>query len=130
MPLIGFFIEKMKKVFLCLCCLFVLFSVLKPGLALASTVEVGTGGTLEAYLCKVLQYLTGKVGKAIAAFACIGVSLGFVAGKLAWATVLTFAIGMACIFGAPQIVKSFAGGDEACKNVEIDSIRESDTDVN
>ncbi|MDR2760848.1 MAG: TrbC/VirB2 family protein [Rickettsiales bacterium] len=76
------------------------------------------GYALEDYLCTVFKYLTGTVGKALAAFACVGVSLAFVAGKLAWTTVLTFAIGMACIFGAPQIVKAFSGGELACSTAD------------
>lgn len=69
---------------------------------------------LEDYLCTVLRFLTGGVGKSLAAFACIGVSLAFVGGKVAWTTILAFALGMACIFGAPQIIKAFAGGEMAC----------------
>ena len=68
-------------------------------------------------LCNALSFLTGTVGKTLAAFACIGVSLAFVGGKVAWTTVLAFSLGMACIFGAPQIVQMFAGGDKPCENV-------------
>lgn len=78
-----------------------------------------TEHSLEDYLCTVLQFLTGGVGKSLAAFACIGVSLAFVGGKVAWTTILAFALGMACIFGAPQIIKAFAGGKMACEEVTI-----------
>ena len=75
--------------------------------------------TLEAYICSVFNYLTGTVGKALAAFACVGVSLAFFGGKIQWTTVLVFAIAMACIFGAPQIVRAFSGGTGlACDNVQ------------
>ena len=67
-------------------------------------------------LCNALAFLTGTVGKTLAAFACIGVSLAFVGGKVAWTTVLAFSLGMACIFGAPQIVQMFAGGTKPCEN--------------
>lgn len=76
------------------------------------------GGALDTdmtdLLCTALSFLTGGVGKTLAAFACIGVSLAFVGGKVAWTTVLAFSLGMACIFGAPQIVAIFSGGDKPC----------------
>ena len=74
-----------------------------------------TQNSLEDYLCNALMFLTGGVGKSLAAFGCIGISLVFVSGKVAWTTVLAFALGMGCIFGAPQIIKAFAGGDLACE---------------
>ena len=73
---------------------------------------------LADYLCNALAFLTGTVGKSLAAFACIGVSLAFVGGKIAWTTILAFALGMGCIFGAPQIIKAFAGGDAVCSGNE------------
>ena len=81
--------------------------------------------TLEAYICSVFNYLTGTVGKALAAFACVGVSLAFFGGKIQWTTVLVFAIAMACIFGAPQIVRAFSGGSSlACKDVSNQWVQE------
>ena len=74
--------------------------------------------SLEDYICTVLKFLTGGVGKALAAFACIGVSMAFIGGKVAWTTILSFALGMACIFGAPQIIKAFSGGNLACENAD------------
>jgi type IV secretory pathway VirB2 component (pilin) len=104
----------MKRFFLYLFCFFFLLQVFAPNYVLAGATE---NMSLENFLCTVFRYLTGTVGKAIAAFACVGISLGFIAGKLAWPTVLTFAIGMACVFGAPQIVKAFSGGSLACYGV-------------
>ncbi len=85
---------------------------------LASSNSVNTDNGMEDYLCTALGFLTGGVGKSLAAFACIGVSLAFVGGKISWTTILTFAVGMACIFGAPQIIKAFAGGDVACSSYD------------
>lgn len=111
----------MKKVFL----IFLLFFsfnlfVFQPSNALATVnlnQQLGEH-TLEEYLCNALGFLTGGVGKSLAAFACIGVSLAFVSGKVAWTSILAFALGMACIFGAPQIIKAFAGGDVACEGLD------------
>ena len=78
--------------------------------------DTTSGHGLDDYIWAVFSYLTGTVGKALAAFACVGVSLAFFGGKIQWTTVLVFAIAMACIFGAPQIVRAFSGGDLACKD--------------
>ena len=75
---------------------------------LASSNSVNTDNGMEDYLCTALGFLTGGVGK----------SLAFVGGKISWTTILTFAVGMACIFGAPQIIKAFAGGDVACSSYD------------
>ena len=97
------------------------FFVFQPSNAFASINDGISDHTLEQYLCNALRFLTGGVGKSLAAFACIGVSLAFVSGKVAWTSILAFALGMACIFGAPQIIKAFAGGDVACGD-EVEGI--------
>lgn len=79
--------------------------------------DLNTSQGLEEFICNVLGYLTGGVGKALAAFACIGISLAFLGGKVSWTLVLTFSLGMACIFGAPVIIRAFAGGATACEGV-------------
>ena len=60
----------------------------------------------------------GPIGKALAAFACMGISLAFLAGKVSWTLILTFSLGMACIFGAPAIIDAFTGGGkDFCSDV-------------
>ena len=80
----------------------------------ANEYTVDTSTTLEGLICNVLGFLTGGVGKALAAFACMGIALAFLGGKVSWTLILTFSLGMACIFGAPTIIKAFTGGDAAC----------------
>lgn len=116
------YVHTMKKVMLFLS-LFIAFNlfVVQPTTVFAGEISSNenlTGNGLEDYLCNALAFLTGGVGKSLAAFACIGVSLAFIGGKVAWTSILAFALGMACIFGAPQIIKAFAGGDSACQNFE------------
>lgn len=79
--------------------------------------KLDTDTSMEQLICNVLGFLTGGVGKALAAFACIGISLAFLGGKVSWTLILTFSLGMACIFGAPTIIKAFTGGDAACSNI-------------
>ncbi len=80
------------------------------------TETLNTSITMEALICNVLGFLTGGVGKALAAFACMGIALAFLGGKVSWTLILTFSLGMACIFGAPTIIKAFTGGDAACSD--------------
>ena len=111
----------MKKSSFFLLALLTAFSIftLVPALATNSDMaEIGANDMTDL-LCNALAFLTGGVGKTLAAFACIGVSLAFVGGKVAWTTVLAFSLGMACIFGAPQIVTIFAGGDKPCENYTV-----------
>lgn len=74
--------------------------------------------SMEDLICNVLGFLTGGVGKALAAFACMGIALAFLGGKVSWTLILTFSLGMACIFGAPTIIKAFTGGDAACEGTK------------
>lgn len=97
---------------------FICFSLFSSKNVVASGFSsVDTTTSMEGLICNVLGFLTGGVGKALAAFACIGMSLAFLGGKVSWTLILTFALGMACIFGAPTIIKAFTGGDAACQGV-------------
>lgn len=109
----------MRKSVFFLLALFVAFSIftLAPAFADNSYEAGDLDSNMTDLLCNALAFLTGTVGKTLAAFACIGVSLAFVGGKVAWTTVLAFSLGMACIFGAPQIVTIFAGGDKPCEGI-------------
>lgn len=111
----------MKRIFLFLF-LFTLFSLNTKAINICAANDLefvsnlDTTTTMEDLICNVLGFLTGGVGKALAAFACIGISLAFLGGKVSWTLILTFSLGMACIFGAPTIIKAFTGGDTACSS--------------
>lgn len=84
----------------------------------AADTEYDTDTTATQVVCNVLAYVTGPIGKALAAFACMGISLAFLAGKVSWTLILTFSLGMACIFGAPAIIDAFTGGGkDFCSDV-------------
>jgi type IV secretory pathway VirB2 component (pilin) len=111
----------MKKIFVIPLLLLVMGighgSLVSNAVAEDSVEEIDTSVTMSGLICNVLGFLVGKVGKALAAFACMGVSLAFLAGKVSWTLVLTFSLAMACIFGAPTIIKVFTGSSEAaCDN--------------
>jgi type IV secretory pathway VirB2 component (pilin) len=112
----------MKKIFSFLILIPLILGVSQSSVY-ASTDDSGTYAlstessmSMEQFICNVIGFLTGGVGKALAAFACIGLSLTFLAGKVPWTLVLTFSLGMACIFGAPTLIKAFTGGAGACES--------------
>lgn len=110
----------MKKVFIIMISLLLLTANSNVAKASGSANEnkLDTSLTLEGLICNVLGFLTGGVGKALAAFACMGIALAFLGGKVSWTLILTFSLGMACIFGAPTIIKAFTGGDAACSDIK------------
>ena len=102
----------MKKI------LFILLTLSLSKAAGAADTEYDTDTTATQVVCNVLAYVTGPIGKALAAFACMGISLAFLAGKVSWTLILTFSLGMACIFGAPAIIDAFTGGGkDFCSDV-------------
>ena len=70
--------------------------------------------TMTGILCSIMKFITGGVGKTFASFAVIFVGVGFLSGKTTWTAMITFALGIAAIFGAPTVIKAFTGGDAAC----------------
>lgn len=79
--------------------------------------SVGDRG-MYAMLCGIMRFVTGNVGKTFASFAIIAVGIGFLTGKTTWVAMITFALGIAAIFGAPVVIKALTGGDEVvCSNV-------------
>lgn len=70
--------------------------------------------TMNDTLCAIMQFITGGVGKTFASFAVIFVGIGFLTGKTTWTAMITFALGIAAIFGAPTVIKAFTGGTAAC----------------
>lgn len=77
--------------------------------------EIGST-TMTGILCTIMKFITGGVGKTFASFAVIFVGVGFLTGKTTWTAMITFALGIAAIFGAPTVIKAFTGGDAACSS--------------
>lgn len=71
--------------------------------------------TMTGVLCSIMKFVTGGVGKTFASFAVIFVGIGFLAGKTTWTAMITFALGIAAIFGAPVVISAFVGGEAVCK---------------
>ena len=83
---------------------FALAIVLFPSIA-----EAAAETQLEATLCKILKFLTGNIGKAIAAFALVFLGISLFLGKVSWGLAISTALGVATIFGAPQLVETLGG---------------------
>jgi len=64
---------------------------------------------LTKTMCNVMKVVTGKAGKAFAAFAIISIGIGFFTGKVSWGLMIGVAAGIAAMFGAPSIVAAITG---------------------
>lgn len=59
--------------------------------------------------CNAMRLITGNVGKSFAAFAIISAGIGFFTGKISWGLMIGLAMGIAAMFGAPEIVAALSG---------------------
>ena len=72
--------------------------------------------SLATSMCKVIQVLNGKFGKALAAFAIIFFGVGLFFGKVSWGMGMATLLAIGVIFGAPTIVSFMTDGTtEECK---------------
>jgi type IV secretion system protein VirB2 len=86
----------------CLCLLAAYATLMVPSLAHADTI-----GDL---LCNVADWFTGPIGQGIATLAIITVGIGALMGKVSWGMAIIVGIGVAVIFGAPEIVGELGEG--------------------
>lgn len=70
----------------------------------------GSGGDMQKVLCNALSFITGSVGKTLAAFIIIGMGIGFFTAKVSWGVLIGVTLGIASMFGAPAIVAAVTGG--------------------
>jgi len=78
-------------------------------IALADSSYASDYTQIEVTLCKVLELLTGTIGKAIAAFAIIFIGVSLFMGKVSWGLAISTALGIGAIFGAAGIVEAISG---------------------
>lgn len=74
----------------------------------ADTAEDGITGPL----CKVVNLLTGPIGKGIATIAIVFLCFMLFVGKISWGVAIATAIGVAAIPAAPKLVAYVTDGDE------------------
>ena len=67
------------------------------------------GGTIANLLCNVAFWFTGFVGQGIATLSVIVLGIGALFGKVSQGMAITTMVGIAVIFGAPQIVTELTG---------------------
>ena len=90
----------------CLCLLVAYTVLMVPSMAHADTI-----GEL---LCTVADWFTGPIGQGIATLAIITVGVGALMGKVSWGMAIIVGIGVAVIFGAPEIVGELGTAGSGC----------------
>lgn len=101
-----------KMMALAWCMLFVYAACLVPADALAFNSGGDTdSGVIGGLLCNVAAWFSNSVGKGIATLAIIVVGIGALMGKVSWGMAIIVGLGVAVIFGAPQLVGELGGTD-------------------
>ena len=101
--------EQMKTFMWCLVATYATMFV--PSAAMA-----GTGGAVIGdLLCSVVEWFTGPLGQGLATLAIIVIGVGALMGKVSWGMAIIVGIGIAVIFGAPEIVSQFNDGAGGCE---------------
>lgn len=65
--------------------------------------------TLDNTICKVVNTLTGRAGKAVATIGVFFLGIGLFLGKMSWATALAIGLGIGAIFGATTLINWIGG---------------------
>ena len=65
-------------------------------------------------LCSMYKFVTGKVGRGVAAGVVISLGVSFFLGKVTWASALAVALGVGAVFGAPSVVSVLTGRSFSC----------------
>lgn len=64
--------------------------------------------------CKMFKFLTGSIGRGVAAAAIIWAGVSFFLGKISWGAICAIGLAIGFIFGAPSIVKVLTGKGLEC----------------
>ena len=80
-----------------------------PSSSVASSTGSYSGTTIADLLCQVASWFMGSIGQGIATLAVIVLGIGALMGKVSHGMVLTTLVGIAVIFGAPDIVQDLTG---------------------
>ena len=86
---------------------------------MAGAPPAGGGGPaiktdVSKVICNIVKYLQGPIVRGVAAFAVIFLGFSLFLGKITWGTALALGIGVACVFGAEQIIAVMAGSEDEC----------------
>lgn len=116
MKKISSFIAKLLT-FSLLCAALVPATAIVSKDAFAASVTTNyESNALTTTMCNAMKIVTGKAGKAFAAFAILSLGVGFFAGKVSWSLMIATALGISGIFGAPTVVAAITGESaEDCK---------------
>lgn len=87
--------------------------MMMPEMSLAQNAT--SNDAISTTICKIVNQLTGPVGRGIATVAVVFVGIGLFLGKMSWGLAIAVGIGIGAIFGAAQIVSLLGDGTTACK---------------
>ena len=104
-------VENMKSIAWCMMLAYAVMLIPTDVLAGGYSAPQGDSRTLGNLLCGVAAWFTGAVGQGIATLAIIVIGIGALMGKVSWGMAIIVGLGVAVIFGAPQIVQELGGGD-------------------
>ncbi|MEN9782394.1 MAG: hypothetical protein RL208_544 [Pseudomonadota bacterium] len=65
-------------------------------------------------ICVLIKLMTGAAGRAVVVVVIIATAVMFFIGKISWNMMLATALGCGMLFGAPSLVKIFAGKSLVC----------------
>ena len=84
-----------------------------PDLAFAAQPE----NMVVEVLCRVINELTGNIGKVISIIVLISLAIMLFLGKVSWGVAIAFAVAIGILFGATSLVTLFAGGGDPCAGI-------------
>ncbi len=90
-------------------------------IAISMMPELSFANAIEDTVCAIVGQLAGPVGRGIAAVAVIFLGFSLFMGKVTWGLALALGIGIAAIFGAPEIVALLGGGEEEACAGQLDA---------
>lgn len=102
-------------------CVFILFAIFVSFSATISesyaqpttttTTTTNPGDSITGILCKVIEQISGPIGKAIAVLIVISLAIALFLGKVSWGMAIAVAVGMGILFGAESVVQLISPGD-------------------
>lgn len=93
-------------------CLTSLIVIIPDAALAATTAPTLAQDPIGKVLCNIVSFVQGNIGRALGVLALMFISIGLFLGKINWGIAIATGVGIAGIFGAPQIV-GFIGGTGA-----------------
>ncbi|TAE34450.1 MAG: hypothetical protein EAY65_02160 [Alphaproteobacteria bacterium] len=76
--------------------------------------ELASANPIGTTLCNVVTWFTEDVGAGIATLAIIIIGVGALMGKVSWGMAIIVGLGVAVVFGAPQLISLLSAEGSTC----------------